>query len=180
MSGEEGAGVAVGAAAQEQKVKNGKLHRVPASETLDKNLLVLIGELLGIVEVLDINGVDNWPSGGIGDLVKELLLQKAVVGVFVIKRHGSLIGEEDLPLIEVELVRGAGRGSQQSSRKSVGKRTAGNGHLEDAVARQASLLALGDIGSEGGGQGVDVGERTKIRLPAHCEVCRGYSAGGEG
>lgn len=45
MAREEGAGVAVGATAQQQEVEDGQADRVAAGKGADKHLLVVIGDL---------------------------------------------------------------------------------------------------------------------------------------
>jgi len=50
----------------------------------------------------DVDGVDGRLSHLRGDLVEELVLQEPVVGVFVVEGHGALVGEEDLPLVELD------------------------------------------------------------------------------
>lgn len=113
VAGKERACVSVGAAAEKQEVEDGETDRVAAGEAGDEGLLILVGELLEIVKVGGIDGVD----GGLlvlGNLVKKFRLEEGVVGVVVIERHGTLIGKEDLPLGELDLVVGAGRGGEKS------------------------------------------------------------------
>lgn len=107
MTREEGAGVAVGAAAQKDEVEDGEADGVTAGEAADERLFVLVGEFLGIVEVGGVDGMDGGLLVG-GDLVEELGFQEAIVGVGVVEGHGTLVCEEDFPLGEVDHVFGAG------------------------------------------------------------------------
>lgn len=73
VAGKEGAGVAVGAAAEEDEVEDGETDRVAAGKAGHKRLLVLVGELLDVVEMCGVDGVDCGLLV-LGDLVEELLL----------------------------------------------------------------------------------------------------------
>lgn len=142
VAGEEGAGVAVGPAAEQQQVKDGQADRVAGGEAGDERLLVLVGELLDVAEVLR---VDCVHGGGLlvrGQLVEQLGLDQGVVGVLVVQRHRALVGEEDFPLGEVDRVFGAGGGRQQGRGERLGQRASRHGHLEDAVSLNTGVLAL--------------------------------------
>lgn len=122
VAGEEGAGVAVGPAAEQQQVKDGQADRVARGEAGDERLLVLVGELLDVAEVLRVDGVHG---GGLlvrGQLVEQLGLDQGVVGLGVVQRHRALVGEEDFPLGKVDRVFGARGGSQQRRGERLGQR----------------------------------------------------------
>ena len=74
---EKGASVAVWANSQEDKVKDGEARRVLLGKLVDELLFVGIRELLEIVEVCGVDGVDV--GGGDGDVVKELCHAEMVV-----------------------------------------------------------------------------------------------------
>lgn len=97
--------MAVVSAAEQDQVKHGELDRVLCGKRLDERLLVGIGEFLGVVKFLYIDGDDNGRSVRGGDLVEELLLQQAVVAVWVVQRHGALVSEEDFPSVPDDLGR---------------------------------------------------------------------------
>lgn len=48
-----------------------------------------------------------------GQLIEQLGLEEGVVGVCVVQGHGALVGEEDLPLGEVDHVCGTRGGGQE-------------------------------------------------------------------
>lgn len=164
---EQAAGVAVGAGAEQQQVEDGQLDGVAAGERPDQQLLVLVGELLGVVEVLGVDGVDGGRALLGRDPVEQVLLQQAVVAVLVVERDGALVAEEDLPLAPVHaVVVGLGR-RQQRRRQRLRQRPARHAHLEGAVARKAGVLALDDVGAQRGRQGVDALEGEEVRLLAN-------------
>ena len=163
MFGEQAAGMAIRSATQQQQVEDGQTHGIPRRKAPHERLLVLVGELLDVVEVLLVNGVDGG-LGVAGDLVEEFRLEEGVVGVFVVEGHGALVGEEDFPFGEVDDVFGAGGRRQQSGGEGFGQGAAGDGDLEGVVALDACLLGLDDVGAEGGGEGVDAGEGVEIGL----------------
>lgn len=106
--GEERTGVAVWTTAEQQQVEEGQLDRIAGGKDGDEQLLVLVGHLLRIVEVLLVNGVDLGLAQLLArNLVQQLLLEQLVVAVLVIEGHAALVGEEYLPLGEVDLVAGA-------------------------------------------------------------------------
>ncbi len=103
------------------------------------------------------------------DLVQELLLEEAVIRVLVIERHGSLVGEEHLPFVEPDgIFCGAWR-REESLRERLRERAAGHSYLEGVMAVEAGCLAGNDVGSEGGGQRVDGGEREEVWLSCHLD-----------
>lgn len=150
MAGEQAAGVAVGAGAEQQEVEDGQAHAVAAGEAGDEGLFVLVGQLLGVVEIGGVDGVDGRGAELLGDLLEQLLLQEGVVGVFVVEGHGALVGEEDLPLTKVDGVFGAGGRGEQGLRQRLGEGTARDGDLEGTVTTQAGILCLDDVGSQSG------------------------------
>lgn len=97
VAGEQTARVPIRTTAQQDQVEDGRLDRVLAGETRHERLLVLVGQFLRVVEVLDVDGVDGRCALFAGDLIEEVFLQKAVVAVFVVERDGALVGEEDFP-----------------------------------------------------------------------------------
>lgn len=154
VAGEEGAGVAVGTAAEEEEVEDGEADRVAAGEAGDEDLLVAVGDLLEVVEVGDVDGVDGGLLVG-GELVEELGLEEGVVGVGVVEGHDALVGEEDLPLLEVDYVVVCGRGREERGGQGLGEGAAGDGDLEDAVAGEAEGLALDNVFAQGWRQSVN-------------------------
>lgn len=97
MARKERRGVAVGADAEEDEVKDGKTRRVLLREFVDELLLVRVGELLEVVRERVIDGVDVVARDG--DLGEELVRAEEMIGVGVVERHDALIGVEDLPAI---------------------------------------------------------------------------------
>lgn len=106
VAGEERAGVAIGAAAEEEEIEDGQANRVAAGEASDEGLLVLVGEFLKVVQVLSVDCVDSGLLT-LGDLVQKLLLEKGIVGIVVVEGNSALVGEEDLPASEIDDVVGA-------------------------------------------------------------------------
>ncbi|TLS28666.1 hypothetical protein PpBr36_00442 [Pyricularia pennisetigena] len=143
VAGEQAAGVAVGAAAEQQQVEDRELDAVAAGEAADQGLLVAVGQLLRVVEDLGVDGV----HGRLGplDLVQQLLLEQAIVGVLVVKRHGALVGEEYLPLVPAHRGLAGRRGGEEGLRQGLGEGAARDGDLEDIVSCYAGVLALDDI-----------------------------------
>lgn len=84
VAGKQAAGMAIGTGAEQQEVEDGKLHGIAAREGTHQELLVLVGELLRIVEVLGVDGVDDGPADPLGDAVQQLRLQQAVIAVLVV------------------------------------------------------------------------------------------------
>lgn len=168
VAGEERAGMAVRAAAEEEEVEDGQADRVAGGEAGDEGLLVLVGELLEVIEVGDVDGVDFGLLVG-GELVEQLGLEEGVVGVGVVEGHGALVGEEDFPAGEVDLVVGPGGGGKERLGERLGERAAGHGDLEGAVAGEAGVLSLNNVEAEGRCEGVDAGESVQVGLSlTHC------------
>jgi len=119
MTREERAGMSIGSASEEEEVEDGQTNRVAAGEASNEGLLVLVGKLLNVVQVLGVDGVDGRLLV-LGDLVQELLFQKSIIGVFVVERHGTLVGEKDFPACEIDEVVGAGRGGQEGLGECLG------------------------------------------------------------
>ena len=74
VAGEQTACVAVGSAAQKEQVEDGQLDRVAAREGADEQLLILVGQFLGVVQVFRVDRMDGRLAQVGGDLVKQLLL----------------------------------------------------------------------------------------------------------
>lgn len=74
--GEERAGVAIGAAAEENEIEEGKLDRVAGGEDGNELLFVLVGALLSIVKVFLLDGVDlGLAELFLVDLVQQLVFE---------------------------------------------------------------------------------------------------------
>lgn len=163
--GEERAGVAVGAAAQQDEVKQRQLDRVAGGKGGDEELFVLVGAFLGVVEVLLVNGVDFGLAQLLrGDLGQQLVLEQLVVAVLVVQRHAALVGKEYLPLAEVGRVGGAAVAlGQQGLRQRFGQRATRHGHAEGRMPLNGAVLlgehVLAECGCELGHrrEAVDVG-----------------------
>jgi hypothetical protein len=103
------------------------------------------------------------------DLVQEFLLEQAIIRVFVVKRHGSLVGEENLPFVELDgIFCGAWRG-EESLRERLRERAAGYSYLEGVMAVEACCLAGDDIGSEGSGKRINGGKCEEVWLSCHLD-----------
>lgn len=114
VAGKQRAGVTVGAATKQQEVEDGQADRVTARKGADQDLLIVIGDLKGLfVKLVLVDGIDLRLAGTCRNLVEQLLLQEAEVGVFVIQGHNTLVGEEDLPLIPLDGVLGTRRRREQ-------------------------------------------------------------------
>lgn len=155
MSREQTAGMSIGPAAQQQQIEDGQLDAIPRGEAVHEELLVLIGQLLDVIQLRDVDGVHDGLAHVGGDLVEQLGLQEAVVGVGVVEGHGALVGEEDLPLVELDRVfGGAGRGQERLG-QGLGQRAARHGDLEDLMSLNAGILTLHYVCSQTGREGVD-------------------------
>jgi len=88
--------MSVWADAEEDEVKDWEPSGVFLGELMDKRLLIRVGELFEVIQEGYVDGVNVlfW----YGNLAKEFLPAKIVVGVFVIQRYTALISEEDLPV----------------------------------------------------------------------------------
>jgi hypothetical protein len=93
---EERGGVAVGADAEEDKVKDGEARRVLLRELPDELFLVRVRELLSIVELLRVDRVDVL--GRDGHLRVERVLGELVVRVGIVERDDALVRIEDVPV----------------------------------------------------------------------------------
>ena len=96
VAGEERGGVAVGADAEEDEVKDGEARRLLLRELPDELLLVRVRELLEVVELVRVDRVDVL--GGNGHLRVERALGEEVVRVGVVERDDTLVGVEDVPV----------------------------------------------------------------------------------
>lgn len=155
--------MAIRSTAEQQEIEDGQAHGIPRRKAPHERLLVLVGELLHVVEVLLVNGVDGG-LGVAGDLVEEFCLEEGVVGVFVVQGDGALISKEDFPFGEVDDVVGAGGGGEEGCGEGFGEGAARDGDFEGVVALDAGLLGLDDVGAEGRGEGVDAGEGVEVGL----------------
>lgn len=182
--GEEGAGVAVGAAAEEHEVEEGQLDRVAGSKDGDERLFVLVGALLGVVEVFFLDGVDLGRAElSLVNLVQQLVLEQSVVAVLVVQRHAALVGEEDFPLVEVDRVGGAAVAfGQQCLGERLGQRTTRDSDSKGAVTLDSGLLLGEDVLAQGGSQFGNAGKAVDVGRLAHGGCvwrvdCRGDSSG---
>ena len=98
---EERGGVAVGADAEEDEVKDGEARRVLLRELPDELFLVRVRELLDIAEQLRVDRVDVL--GKDGHLRVERGQGKVVVRVGVVERDDALVCIEDVP-VEAKLL----------------------------------------------------------------------------
>ena len=92
---EERGRVAVGADAEQDKVKDGETRRVPLRKLLDELLLVRVRELLEVVSQRIVDRVDVL--GEDGHFGVERVLRELVVRVLVVEGHDAFIGVEDAP-----------------------------------------------------------------------------------
>lgn len=145
MAGEEGASVAVGAAAQEDQVEHRDLDAVASSKSLDKRLLVLVGQFLNVIEVLGVDGVDGRLAHFGGDLVEQLGLEEAVVAVLMVEGNGALVGKEDVPFGKVD---SAFAGGDEGLGENLGERTARDGDAEGVVALKGLVLGVDDVDAQ--------------------------------
>jgi hypothetical protein len=180
MAREKRAGVSVGSAAEEEEVEDRQTDRVAAGEAGNECLLVLVGKFLQVVQVFCVDGV----HGGLlvlGDLVQKFLLEKGIVGVFVVEGHSALICKEDFPALEIDDIVGARRGGQEGLGERLGERTTRYTHFESAVPGDAGSLALDNIRTQRRGEGVNVAKCEKVWLCfTHGDVCgAGFEACGE-
>lgn len=65
-------------------------------ELVHELLLVIVTNLLRVVEVLGVDGVDVF--GEDGDLGEETFVDDAVVGFLIVERDEPLVGKEDDPV----------------------------------------------------------------------------------
>lgn len=87
----------------------------------------------------------------------------------MVKRHGSLVGEENLPFVELDgIFCGAWRG-EESLRERLRERAAGYSYLEGVMAVEACCLAGDDIGSEGSGKRINGGKCEEVWLSCHLD-----------
>jgi hypothetical protein len=177
---EERTGMSIGSASEEKEVEDGQTNRVATGEARNKCLLVLVGKFLSVVEVLSVDGVDGRLLI-VGDLVQKLLLQKSIVGVFVVERHGTLVGEKDFPVCEIDDIVGAGRGGQEGLGERLGQRTTRDSNLENTVSGNTSSLALNNVRAQCRGKSIHVAESEEVRLRfTHRDVVvSGFEACGE-
>ncbi|KAI7197821.1 6-phosphogluconolactonase [Hortaea werneckii] len=129
---EEGARVAIWTAAEQQQIEQRHLDRVARSEHIDQLLLVLVRCLLRILESSLVDREDLWLGHVLRDLVQPLLLDELVVRVFVRERYAALVGVEDLPFAEVNLVLWASGAARDSN-------------AEDVVALEGFILGVEDV-----------------------------------
>lgn len=85
----------------------------------------------------------------------------------MVERHGPLICEEDFPFVELDDIVRRGGLCEESLGQCFGEGAARHGYFEGVVAVDARILALDDIGSEGAGEAVDVGEGEKVWVSSH-------------
>lgn len=100
VAGEERAGVAVGADAEEDEVEDGKARGVLHGELVDELLLVRVRELLEVVREVRVDRVDLVRGDARGKLGEELAHAERVVRVFVVERDDALVGIEDVPVVD--------------------------------------------------------------------------------
>lgn len=140
MPGEQAASVAIRTASQQDEIENGRLDRVLGRKLFHELLLIVIGELLGIMEERFFDGNDRRLAFGLGDLGEELLLEQAVVGVFVVEGNSALVGEEDLPLVPVDF----GIVDKFVGGEGCGERASGYGDAKDVVTGEGGVLVVDD------------------------------------
>lgn len=173
---EKGAGVAIGATTEKQEVENRQADGVAAGEGADQNLLVVIGNLQGLlVEFILVDWVHFGLSSVCRDLVEQFLLQQAEVGVFVVQGDDPLVGKENLPLVPLDGVVGARRRREQCLGQGLGQRTAGHGYLEGVMTGDAGILALNHVCAQSRSEGGDIGEGKEIGLAVDTHRCGGLS-----
>lgn len=154
MTREERAGVAIGTAAEEDKIKGGHLDTVLGGKLAHQILLVEISEFLGIfiLNVVLVDGVDDRCAELRGDLGDELVVQQTVVAILVVERYGTLVGEEDVPLGELGGVfQGAIAGGEEGFGQNGRQGAAGDGEAEGAVSGKRGGLTAEDVASQLGG-----------------------------
>lgn len=102
-----------------------------------------------------------------GDLVEELLLQEAVVAVGVVKRHGALVDEENLPPVPGDI-----GGVDELLRGHVGgDGAAGDANFELVVARKGVGLGLEYVGVEVGLEGLCGGKSVEFGMSGTHGYC---------
>jgi hypothetical protein len=95
MAREERGRVAIGADAEQNKVKDGKARRVLLGKFADQLLLVGICELFQVVLERYVDRVYvGWRDGHFG---VERVLRELVVGIYVIERDNAFVGIKDVP-----------------------------------------------------------------------------------
>ncbi len=107
VAGEERGGVAVGADAEEDEVKDGETRRLLLRELPDELFLVRVCELLEVVEQVGVDGVDVLARDG--HLRVERARGEVVVRVGVVERNDALVGVEDVPVETKSLLLWKGR-----------------------------------------------------------------------
>jgi hypothetical protein len=165
-AGEQATGVAVGTASKKEQVEERQLDAVACSENADQSLLVLVGQLLHVVEVLDVDGVHLGRAQLGGYLVQELLLHQLVVAVLVVERHGALVGVEDFPLVELHLSIALGL-LQERLGERLGQRSARDGDAKDLMTFERRVLRIEDVGAQARGELIHVIERVQVRRFTH-------------
>ncbi|KAI6766653.1 hypothetical protein HG531_011875 [Fusarium graminearum] len=167
---EERAGMSVGSASEKEEVEDGQTNRIAAGEASNKSLLVLVGKFLRVVQVLGVDGM-NGRLLILGELVQKLLLQKSIVGVFVVERYGTLVSEKDFPTCEIDDIVGTGRGGQEGLGECLGQRTTRDANLESTVSSNTGSLALNNVRAQCWGKSVCVAESEEVGLCfTHCDV----------
>jgi hypothetical protein len=118
VTGEEGAGVAVGSVqtasvslfitsregkrekdapnTEKNQIKPRERNARTSNETRHKLLLVVVGNLLRVIELARVDDVNRLT--GDGDLGEEFLVVEAEVGIFVVEGDDAFVGEEDFPV----------------------------------------------------------------------------------
>lgn len=173
---EERASVAVGTAAQQDEIEDGKLDAVLAGKLAHQVLLVEIGEFLGVVifDVLLVDGVDDGRAELGGDLGDQLVLQQAVVALLVVEGYGALVGEENVPLGELgDILGGTIAGGEEGLGQDGGQGTTGDSDAEAIVAGKGGILAAEDVAAQLRRKSVGAGEAVEIG------VCGGHDVLGE-
>ena len=93
---EERGRVAVGADAEQDKVKDGEARRVLLRKLVNQLLLVRVRELFQVVLQRWVDRVDvGWRDGHFG---VERVLRELVVGIFMIERDDAFVYVKDMPM----------------------------------------------------------------------------------
>jgi len=95
VSGEERSRVSIGSHSEKDQIEDGEASRLLLREFVDELLFVSIGELLQVVEMRRIDGMNVMCRDR--DFGKQMGGARQVVGIGVIKGYYTLIDIEDLP-----------------------------------------------------------------------------------
>lgn len=159
--------MAVWSAAEKDQVEYRQTDRILSGERCHEGFLIVIGKLLRVVEVFYLNRVDGRGARRGGNVVEEVGFEKGIVAVSVVERDSALVGEEDLPFGEVDVIGRVGRLGQESFRECRRQRAARNGDAENGVLSEGGALSSEDVCTQLWREGVGRGEGVEIRLFRH-------------